>query len=236
MYETSWPSESLDPKPSKRTVSPARGEDGETVNEAIGGKFPGATTTDRLVSSVVPSSSATVRMTAYVAGAVNTCWTLAPAAIAPSPKSQAKETILPSGSREADASKRTRRGACPLRRARGEGRLRREIREEEAAAEEESAAQSEDDEAPAAPGPRLGALHPRLLTHATRVLRVFLPRQAAVRIRLDGRAARARHAEGGGEEPSVWLDRDLGVEVAGDQDEESRRDDEHGEVEAQSVG
>ena len=81
---------------------------GGTLRSATGG---GVTSTRRVSVTrllATPASSVAARLTVKVPASAKRCWAWTPDAVTPSPKSQAKRVIAPSGSVEAEASKRTR--------------------------------------------------------------------------------------------------------------------------------
>ena len=72
-----------------------------------GGGVSSATVTERVVVAVAPSSSVTVRVTGYVPATPKVCDAVTPVAVPPSPKVQAYERTVPSGSVEPDPSTAT---------------------------------------------------------------------------------------------------------------------------------
>src|SRR5690349_10729458 len=111
-YEAIVPSGSLDVDV-RVTSSPVCGDEGDTPNEAVGGRLPTSTVCE--ITSVAPLSSVTSRLTVCGPGVAKLALAvdLSPSLKFPSPfRSHAYEEIEPSGSLEVPASKVTWSPVC----------------------------------------------------------------------------------------------------------------------------
>src|SRR2546428_9013400 len=108
-YDTIVPSGSEEADALNVTTPPGFTGEGLRENAATGGRGPdaGCTTTSTDVFAASASLSTTVRLTRYVPAVAYAWVAFTPLPEAASPNSQEYETIVPSGSYDAEASKET---------------------------------------------------------------------------------------------------------------------------------